>query len=162
MDLIEVITAKRAHIDRMAAQSGAEGELRAITATDNWMPRPKGVGLKVLLAELVAVGITIKGSSFDAISCSKLVDFLDPLDVRNALDEMSFIEIKTANQPRIKQGFEGFFFAVTENEIAAAHQLGPRHLVALFNKISGEIMLTSIPEILARAKSMTWQLSLQL
>lgn len=162
MDLLEIITAKRVHVDRMAAQSGAAGELRAIATTERWIPRPKGPGLKILLAELQATGIKIKGSSFDAITCPKPVDFLDPLDVRSSLGEMIFIEIKTANQARIKSGFGGFFFAITENEISAADQLGSRHLVALFNKISGEVQITSVPHILARSRSMTWQLSVQL
>lgn len=162
MDLIQIIAAKRMHVDRMAAQSGAAGELRAISATDQWSPRPKGPGLKTLLAELEATGISIKGSSFDAVASPRPVNFLDPIDVRTSLEDMIFIEIKTANQTRIKPGFGGFFFAITENEISASDQLGSRHLVALFNKISGEVQITSVPDILARSRSMTWQLSLQL
>lgn len=162
MDLIQIIAAKRVHVDRMAAQSGAAGELRAIAATDQWVPRPKGPGLKILLDELKATGISIKGSSFDAITSPRPVNFLDPLDVRAILEDMMFIEIKTANQARIKTGFGGFFFAITENEISASDQLGSRHLVALFNKMSGEVLITSVPDILARSRSMTWQLSVQL
>lgn len=162
MNLLEIIAAKRVHVDRLATQSGAAGELRAIAATDKWTPRPKGPGLKILLAELEATGIIIKGSSFDAVTSPRPIDFLDPVDVRANLKDMIFVEIKTANQARIKAGFGGFFFAITENEISASDQLGNRHLVALFNKISGEVMITSVPDILARSRSMTWQLSVQL
>ena len=75
---------------------------------------------------------------------------------------MCFVEIKSANQARVKPGFSGFFFALTESEIVAAEALGKRHLVALYNKLTGELCLTSVPEILARAKSSNWQLSVQL
>jgi len=75
---------------------------------------------------------------------------------------MCFIEIKSANQSRVKPGFNGFFFALTESEISAADQLKERHRVALYNKVTGEVLLTSVTEILARAKSSTWQVSVQL
>jgi hypothetical protein len=75
---------------------------------------------------------------------------------------MTFIEIKAATQTRVKEGFAGFFFALTEGEIAAADALGVQHRVALYNRISGELLLTSVPEILARSRSLNWQLSVQL
>ena len=162
MNMIQIIAAKRVHVDRMAAQSGAAGELSAIATTDKWIPRPKGAGLKIPLTELEATGIVIKGSSFDAITCRRPVDFMNPDDVRAKLADITFIEIKTANQSRIKSGFGGFFFAITENEISASEQLGQRHLVALLNKAIGEMQITSVPDILARSRSMTWQLSVQL
>ena len=67
-----------------------------------------------------------------------------------------------ANQTRVQPGFKGFFFALTESEIAAAERLGSRHRVALFNNSTGELLITSVPEIISRAKSMNWQLSVQL
>ena len=130
----------------------------------HWVPRPKGKGLKILLATLAESGVSIKGSSFDAIACedSDRIDFTDSISVRAALPRMMFIEIKTANQARVRPGFSGFFFALTESEIMAAEVLKSRHCVALYNKLSGELLLTSVSDILARAKSMNWQLSVQL
>lgn len=75
---------------------------------------------------------------------------------------VKLIEIKSASQARVKPGFAGFFFALTEGEIVAAEALGSRHRVALYNKLTGELQLTSVPEILARARSSNWQLSVQL
>ena len=66
MNPLEVIKAKRQHLARMANQSGASGELSALAEMENWFPRPRGVGLKVLLAALIETGLAIKGSSFDA------------------------------------------------------------------------------------------------
>jgi hypothetical protein len=34
--------------------------------------------------------------------------------------------------------------------------------VALYSRTTGQYLLTSVPEILARARSTTWQLSVQL
>ncbi|QNP45986.1 hypothetical protein H9L14_01450 [Sphingomonas sediminicola] len=159
---VEVIAAKRAHVARLANERGSHGEQAALATQDKWIARPKGRPLRILLDELAAEGILIKASSFDALALPAPFDFSDRDQLRNHLPEITFIEIKTANQPRVGPGFTGFFFALTEGEIAAADQLGPRHRVALFNKISGELLLTSVPEIISRARSMNWQLSLQL
>ena len=130
----------------------------------HWVARPTGHGLKVLLAALRDTGVTIKGSSFDATSLASetAVDFANAAQVAAALPGMCFVEIKSANQPRVKPGFGGFFFALTESEIVAAEALGPRHRVALYNKLSGELQLTSVAEILGRARSSNWQVSVQL
>lgn len=164
MNPLEVIRAKREHIARMANQSGASGELAILSEMEHWVPRPRGVGLKNLLAALSETGVVIKGSSFDAIGfpTAEQIDFADYDAVRSSLQRMTFIEIKTANQGRVRPGFAGFFFALTEGEIAASEALSTRHRVALYNNVTGELLLTSIPEILARTKSMNWQLSVQL
>jgi len=159
---LEVIAAKRAHLARLANEGGATGEQQAILSMEEWVPRPKGASLRVLLDELAKTGIIIKASSFDALALPCPIDLTNPAQVRTALSAITFVEIKTANQPRVQPGFSGFFFALTESEIAAADQLGHRHRVALFNKLTGEMLLTSVPEILARSRSFNWQLSVQL
>ncbi|MDU0370065.1 hypothetical protein ACFPAF_06650 [Hymenobacter endophyticus] len=160
----EVIAAKRIHLARLANQQGAAGELLALHEEDTWVPRPKGNALKILLEALRETGITIKASSFDAIELPEgtEVDFLNKEQVRALLPAMVFVEVKTANQARVKPDFSGFFFALTESEIAAAEVLGNRHKVVLRNRLTGESLQTSIPDILARAKSSSWQLSVQL
>jgi hypothetical protein len=164
MNPLELIRAKRQHVARLANQSGASGEFSVLSEMEHWMPRPRGAGLKILLATLAETGIAIKGSSFDAVALptAEKIDFTDINAVRSALPRMTFIEIKTANQERVRPGFSGFFFALTEGEIAASDALKERHKVALYNNVSGELLLTSVPEILARTKSMNWQLSVQL
>lgn len=164
MTPLELIRSKRDHAARLANQSGAAGETLALGAMEHWMPRPSGSGLKMLLSLLRDVGIVIKGTSFDALHIPGIsnLDFTNAAEVKPLVPSMTFIEIKTASQPRVKPGFEGYFFALTEGEIAAAEVLGPRHRVALYNKLTGELQLTSVPEILARAKSSNWQLSVQL
>jgi hypothetical protein len=105
----------------------------------NWIARPKGKGLGLLLAALRRTGIDIKWSSFDAIvlPAGQTVDFTLEQDLARCLDEMVFVEIKSANQGRVTDNFDGFFFALTESEIKAADALGERHRVALFNKRTG-------------------------
>lgn len=159
---LEVIAAKRTHLARLANEGGAAGEQHALSIMDRWVARPKGAGLRLLLEELAASGIKIRASSFDALALPTAIDFSDQSQLRLHLPKITFIELKTANQPRVRPGFEGFFFALTESEIAASEQLGARHRVALFNKITGELLLTSVPEIISRTKSMNWQLSVQL
>ena len=162
MSPLEVIAAKRAHMARLTNESGAEGEQQATFSMDHWVPRPKGMGLRVLLEELRSTDIFIKASSFDALSLPYPVDFEDRDQVKGALPQIVFIEIKSASQARVKPDFTGFFFALTESEISAADQLGKRHRVALYNKITEEISITSVSEILVRAKSTNWQVSVQL
>ncbi|TGE28148.1 hypothetical protein [Hymenobacter metallicola] len=164
MKPLDVINAKRVHLARLANQQGAAGEIQALNNMSNWMPRPRGKELKTLLAALRDTGISIKASSFDAIELpyAVQVDFTDEEAVRKVLPQMIFIEVKTANQARVKADFSGFFFALTESEIAAADALGSRHRVALRNNLTGETYMTSVPEIISRAKSSSWQLSVQL
>lgn len=164
MDALELVEARRRHLARLANQRGAEGEVAAIVSMEHWIPRPRGTALKMLMGLLNEEGIAIRGSSFDAIAQPNHlpIDFTNAAKVREILPSLIFIEIKTANQRRVKPGFSGFFFALTAAEIEASKALGLRHRVALYNKITGELLLTSVPEILARASSSNWQLSVQL
>jgi hypothetical protein len=162
MNAIDLIRAKRVHLSRLANERGAAGETTLLASAENWTGRPKGPALHLLLTELSHKGFVIKSSSFDAIAGAGEVDFYSADSIRAALDGMVFIEIKTSNQPRVKAGFQGFFFALTESEIAAADQLGAQHKVALFNRLTGELLITSVPEILNRSKSLNWQVSVQL
>lgn len=164
MNPVDVIKSKKQHLARYANENGSNGELVTIESNENWISRPKGNELKLLLSALEDTGVSIKRSSFDALSIPKgiTVDFNDLESIKNSLAEISFIEIKTANQDRVKADFSGFFFALTENEIKAAEALGKRHQVALFNKKTSEVLITSVAEIINRAKSSTWQVSVQL
>ena len=161
---LQLVLAKREHAARLANQRGAAGEQLAIEAMTTWRPRPSGRALLTLLSELDRVGKRIRSTSFDAVHVPANAEFsfADANAVRELLPQMTFIEIKSASQERVKPGFSGFFFALTEGEIAAADVLGKQHRVALFNRRTGELLLTSVPEILGRAKSSTWQLSVQL
>ncbi len=164
MDLITLIRSKRAHVDRLSSQHGIAGETAAIVQDGTWLPRPKGPALRTLIAALAADGTPIKPSSFDAIAvpADLKIDLSDPAAVKAGLPRLTFVEIKTANQPRVRDDFSNYFFALTENEIEAAAILGTRHCVALFNKISGRMLITSVPQLLTRARSTTWQVSIQL
>lgn len=162
MTPLELIMARQRHLNRFASEGGVQGERNAILLNAAWTPRPKGEQLRILLDALLRIGKPIKASSFDALAVPDCVNLSDPTSVEAHLTEITFIEIKTANQPRVKPGFRGFFFALTENEIAASAALGNQHCVALFNSITNEIMLTSVAEIVNRSSSRTWQLSLQL
>ncbi|HEY7578371.1 MAG TPA: hypothetical protein VH855_12310 [Acetobacteraceae bacterium] len=106
----------------------------------------------------------MKRSSFDAVGLpeGRVVDFTDKGAVKANLEDMVFVEIETANQARVRPDFSGFFFALTEGELLASEALGRRHRVMLLNKATGTMLLTSVPEILARARSTNWQVSVQL
>ena len=164
MKLKDLIGERRAQVERLSNQHGAVGERAAIDAMANWIPRPRGRAMKNLKCVLEEAGTPVKASCFDAISVGSdhEVDFDDLESLTALLPSMVFIEIKTATQERVKPGFSGYFFALTEGEIEAAEMLGGRHRVALFNRLTDELLLTSVGEILARARSMTWQLSVQL
>lgn len=162
MTPLDLIREKRRHLARLANQSGAAGEAAALQSMESWSPRPKGSDLRRLLEALVAEGISIKASSFDALATPGALTFDEPEALKAQLSETVFIEIKTANQPRVKPGFDGFFFALTEAEILAAEKLGHRHKVALYNNLTAELLITSVSEILARSRSTNWQVSVQL
>lgn len=163
MKIEDLIRAKRVHIDRLANAGGAAGE-RALAEMEGWLPKPRGAAMKLLLKALRDTGVAIKASAFDAIylPAHLTVDFSDEASVAAALPAMTFLEVKTAKQERVKPDFSGFFFAMTESEIDAAAVLGERHRVALFNKLTGAILITSVPELFARSRSRTIQVSVQL
>lgn len=162
--LSELVQLRRSHLLRFANQSGAAGEALIVSDQSGYVPRPKGILAKNLLAVLKENGIDIRLTSFDAISLPQgcVIDLSDVTSIRSLLPYMTFIEIKTANQPRVKDDFSGFFFAFTESELLAAEALGDRHKVLLVNKATGRMLLTSVQEIFARSKSQNWQVSVQL
>jgi hypothetical protein len=164
MEILELLREKRAHLERSANQAGAAGEYEVLAKHSDFISRPKGVHLTRLLEALKETGIDIKKSSFDAIAVPSgiTVNFESQASLQATVSLMTFIEIKTASQNRVRPDFGGFFFAITESEIAAAYALGNRHRVMLFNKSDDSMLLTSIPELLRRVRSMTWQLSIQL
>ncbi len=161
---LDLINLKREHVKRLANQNGAAGEADVLAANVHYVARPKGRGLDVLMAALKESGVVVKRSSFDAIALpeASVVDFTEKNAVMASLEDMVFVEIKTANQARVRPDFSGFFFALTEGELLAAEALGNRHRVMLLNKATGTMLLTSVPEILARARSTNWQVSIQL
>ncbi len=161
---LDLINMKRQHVKRLANQKGAAGEATLLAANVHFVARPKGRALDILMAALGESGVIVKRSSFDAIALpvGRVVDFTDAAAVKAGLPDMMFVEIKTANQARVRPDFSGFFFALTEGELAAAEALGSRHRVMLLNKATGTTLLTSVPEILARARSTNWQVSVQL
>src|SRR5690606_19207776 len=145
-----------------ATTKGACGEASVLAVSANWIPRPKGQQSKNLRAVLEESGVKIKPTSFDMISlpAGRTVNFDSVDDLRDALPNMTFVEVKTATQERVKPGFSNFFFAFTENEISAASQLGTRYKVALYNSRTKELVIASLPDIMARAGSTTWQVSI--
>lgn len=163
-NLSELIEVRREHVLRFANRNGAAGEAMIISDQSGYIRRPKGMLAKNLLAALKEAGHNIRLSSFDAIALPPglSVDLADMQSLRQRLPDMVFIEIKTANQARVKEDFSGFFFAFTEGELLAAEILGNRHKVLLVNKATGGMLLTSVAEILARSKSQNWQVSVQL
>ncbi len=160
---LDLINLKRQHVKRLANQKGAAGEAEVLAATVQYMARPKGRALDNLMAALKESGVVIKGSRFDAVALliDRVVDFTDAAAVKANLPDMVFVEIKTANQERVRPDFSGFFFALTEGELVASEALGSRHRVMLLNNATGTMPLTSVPEILARARSTNWQVSVQ-
>jgi hypothetical protein len=161
---LELINLKREHVKRLANQKGAAGEAEVLATNVHFVARPKGPALDILMAALRESGVIVKRSSFDAIALpvGRVLDFTDAAAVRVSLPDMVFVEIKTANQARVRPDFSGFFFALTEGELIASEALGSRHRVMLLNKATGAMLLTSVPEILMRAKSTNWQVSVQL
>lgn len=166
VSLLELIESKRAHIARYSSENGILGEHSLLDSQSLWIKRPKGKDMKNLLAALKQFeDIEIKASSFDFISIPKnvSVDFSDINSLARILKLLTFIELKTCNQKRVTTpDFRNFFFAITENEIIASELLGDRHIVVLHNKLTGDKLVTTIPEITKRANSKNWQLSISL
>jgi len=162
---IAALAVERERVDRLTTQNGAAGEAMVIEERENWIPRPKGEELKVLLSVMEEAGTPIKKSAFDAIALPEgcgPVDLRNPVALRRLLPEMTFVEIKTSKQERVKEDFSGFLFSFTHGELLAAQVLKGRHCVALINKLTGKVLITTVQEILARATSKTHSMTVQI
>jgi len=90
------------------------------------------------------------------------VDFSNVESLQASIGELIFVEIKTTKKESVKDDFSGYFFALSEGEIAASEALGERYQVILYNYVQKKYLKTTVADILSRSKSRTWQLSLQL
>lgn len=166
MSIHELIESKKEHLERFSSKNGVSGERLLLDSEALWIKRPKGKEMANLLATLKQVeGIEIKPTSFDFILIPEnvKVDFSDLISLANGIKCLTFIELKSCNQKRVTTpDFKGFFFAITENEMRAAQLLGDRHKVILHNKKTGDKLVTSVHEIISRASSMNWQMSVNL
>lgn len=166
MNILDLIKSKRAHAARFSSENGISGERSLLNLQASWVERPKGKEMKNLLAALKEVdGIEIKRTSFDFITAPEgvIIDFKDITALRNIVTSLVFIEVKSCNQePVTRPDFKNFFFAITENEMHAAEVLGARHKVFFYNKRTDDVLETSVSEILSRASSKNWQLSITL
>lgn len=163
-DIHQLVRDRRAHLHRLASSGGAAGELFMRSAGKNWIPRPRGKQMDALMNALERSATPIARTSFDFIELPLKCD----LDLASEtswfqwLPQLVFVELKTSNQSRVTADFEGFFFSLTEKEIAAFELLRERHVVVLYNAVTGVELRTSVPALVARARSATWQLSVQL
>ncbi|MEZ9266208.1 hypothetical protein AB4508_07595 [Vibrio splendidus] len=162
MKILDVIELNKVHLDRLSNQSGSNGEALAVEKYDDMIPRPRGKKLSNLLDVLAETGIEIKKTSFDALACPDGLDLGNLESIRNLIDQIVFIEIKTTKRKNVTDNFTGYYFGLTESEIDASKVLGDRHKVLLFNLNNRNTLFTSVPEILDRAKSQTWQVSVQI
>lgn len=166
MSLLELIESKKVHAARFSSENGISGERNILDSQVSWIKRPKGKEMKNLLAVLKEVeGIEIKATSFDFVSAPDrvTVDFSDVSSLSDVIKSLTFIELKTCNQKKvITPDFKNFFFAITQNEITAAELLGNRHKVIFYNKRTGDTLETTVREIINRASSKNWQLSVSL
>ncbi|MEH0788922.1 hypothetical protein [Vibrio alginolyticus] len=163
MEIHDILNLRKEHLNRLSNYYGASGEKLAIGVHSNWIERPKGHELTNILSVLAEHKIVIKRTSFDAIAIPCIEIDLNSCDsIREHINSFIFIEIKTTSKASVREDFSGYFFAFTENELNAAEQLGDRHRVALVNKRTERILITSVPELLARARSTNWQLSINI
>jgi hypothetical protein len=159
----ELLAGRRKHVKRLSNQKGANAEL-GLFESGKYKKRPTGKEMKALLEAFVARKLNVKKSGFDAILVPEgiTVDFSNTKSILASFDLLKFIEIKSTSKEKVKPGFGGYYFAFTESEMEAAEALGAQHMVLLVNTITGEKLATTIPELLKRASSKTWQMSVQL
>jgi hypothetical protein len=164
MKASELIDGKRKHLGRFTNSIGASGERALVLSQDNWVERPRGREIKILLSCLEERNIRIKASSFDAIQVPEevKVDFSLRDSVAASLSVLKFIEIKTSSKVTVDADFNGFYFSISEAELLAAEALGDQYVVALHHKVSQTYRFYSMDEIFRRRRSLSWQVSIQI
>ena len=163
MRQIDELEEKRVKLSKAATTRGAEGEKDAMILFENLIDRPKGKDMKNLLDALTQLDLNIKSTSFDKIDSGGVnIDFSDVNHLVQILPRLTFVEVKSTDRASIPEDFSGYFFAITENEIDASIILGEQYRVLLINKVTGYKKWTTVQALLERAKSKTWQVSLNL
>ena len=152
----------------LSTTTGASGERKIASGNSRRVPRPSGTALTHLLEVMANLGYPgIPPTGFDAVelpqeACEEGFSFSSPELVLKWSEHFIFVEIKTCTQERVDEGFGRFLFSFPEVEIRAAEILGERHIVLLYNQLTGQTLRTCIPELLGRASSKVWQLTVQL
>lgn len=74
------------------------------------------------------------------------------------IDDLLVCEIKSTNNPSVKERFAGYFFAITAGEMLTAQSLGDRYRFVFVNTITRELLDLSLREIFARSRGIypTW------
>lgn len=148
--------------------TGARGERRIVQVHPHRVKRPNGHGLQFLLNAMADIGYPdIPPTGFDAVDIPQEAHeggftFSSNRMVREWCEHFRFVEVKTCTQERADDGFGRFLFGFPYAEIRAAEILGDRYIVVLYNSLTGQIRESSLPDLLGRASSKAWQLTVQL
>lgn len=170
-DIINEKIKARLKKEKITTQNGAEGEANFSSIALKLFPeykivrRPVGAARKAFIEVTSELELDIPVTGFDFIGIPTKVNL--PLNEKevwteNILD-MIFIEVKTSKQTRTKADFSNFLFSITHKEERVAEAVGPeKHRVVLVNSLTGVTCVTSIKELLLRAKSISRQITVQL
>jgi hypothetical protein len=103
-----------------------------------------------IVIDFAATGIPIFGQAFDAI--------------REVDGTMTLVEVKATSSKRAAADFGGHFFSVTTAEILVAQKLRDRYIFAFVNVATSAVMLLTLRELLARARSIypSWSIRLDI
>lgn len=141
--LARLIAARRSVIILLVTDNPKELESKFTKSLSN--RRTENAGLTVLLRDrrhqviardlkrrvLETLGVPdAPVQAFDAVRTSAPVDTLNAQNLSREIDTLTLVEMKTTQKPIRDSRLEGFFFGVTESELALAKRLGDRYLFA--------------------------------
>jgi hypothetical protein len=117
-----------------------------------FVPKPRAQELDNLLE--LAGGGQVEKKAFDGLLLPQgvAIDFGDKRSIRKHLRRIIFIEVKTTSRANVDRNFRNYYFSVSENELAAARFLGRNYRFALFNRRTGDFLLLTLDQLLARIR----------
>lgn len=103
----------------------------------------------------------IYGNAFDVVRLDNHFDLNDIEAVKNNLQYITLIEVKSTNRENVDSSFSGYFFGLTTAELLVAQNLGDKYRFIFVNTLTGECLELKLNEIFAKAKGIypQWSIS---
>ena len=145
----------------MSSQQTAKKAAELLAQKDPLICIPTKKVKNNLLIAFAQKNKVIYGNAFDVIRLDKDIDINDIETVKNNLEHITLLEVKSTNRENIDSNFTGYFFGLTTAELLVAQNLGDKYRFVFVNTLTGQCLELKLNEIFARAKGIypQWSIS---
>jgi len=145
----------------MSSQQTAKNAAELLCQQDPLIRIPTKKEKRNLLVAFAHKNKVIYGNAFDVIRLAKDIDLNDIAAVKNNLEHITLLEVKSTNRENIDSSFTGYFFGLTTAELLVAQNLGDKYRFVFVNTLTGQSLELKLNEIFAKARGIypQWSIS---